>query len=70
MQQAFQINGLELLTTGICLYESSREFRISPNLGGKAEKNKAAATAIANGFGIHQHNGYSVSDSSVQEVAA
>jgi len=70
MQQAFRINELELLTCQISHIVSSCVFAKSPNLGDGAEKGKAAATAIANGFGIHQHNVYSVSDSSVQEVAA
>ncbi|MBB4063262.1 hypothetical protein GGR23_000423 [Gellertiella hungarica] len=70
MQQAFQIKGLQLLTPSKRLIVSPCVFGISPNHGDRAEKNKAAATAIANGFGIHQHHRYSVSDSSVQEVAA
>lgn len=40
-----------------------------PNLGDAAEKGKAAATAIANGFKIQFHDHYSVSDSHLQEVA-
>jgi len=70
MQLAFHINGLTSLTHRKRHIETPCVFRISPNLGKVAEKGKAAATAIANGFGIHQHHRYSVSDSSVQEVAA
>lgn len=70
MQQAFQINGLELLTPAKRLVETPCVFAFSPNLVGKAEKNKAAQTAIWNGFGIHKHNGYSIADSSAQEVRA
>lgn len=69
LQLAIQINGLALLTPEISHIVSSCVFGKSANPFSGAEKGKAAATAIANGFGIHTHNVYSLSDSSLQEVA-
>jgi len=69
MQLAFRINALALLTYLFSLIETVGEFRKSPNRL-QAENGKAAATGIANGFGISTHNIYSVSDSALQGGAA
>jgi len=67
MQHAFQINELELLTCQIGHIVSLSVFPISPNRI-SAKNGKAAATGIANGFGISTHDVYSLSDSRLQEV--
>ncbi|MQX09221.1 hypothetical protein [Sinorhizobium fredii] len=70
MQQAFRINGLPLLTCPNRLIVSQWVFGKSPNLEGTRQKEKAAATGIAHGFGISTQNIHSVSSPSLQEVAA